>query len=135
MELKVKQVVLVDVRWREFLRKYRRRFGLHMVTDDPIEAGYIGAKLWARAVEAAGRPDAAAVRDAIAGATMSAPQGFVRMDDANHHLWKYVRVGQITINRQFDEVWSPGSLIPPRPFPASRTRAEWSAFVEGLDTR
>jgi urea transport system substrate-binding protein len=75
------------------------------------------------------------VAAAVADRTLSAPQGFVRVDPKNQHLWKSVRIGQINADGQFDIVWDPGTLILPRPFPKTRTQAEWEQFLQDLYDR
>ena len=117
---------------KEFVNNYQASYGLDRVTADPIEAGYIGVYLWANAVEDGQSLDASLVTAEIADNTMSAPQGFIRVDAENQHLWKNVRIGQINPDRQFDIVWDPGVLIPPRPFPKTRPRDDWELFLEEL---
>jgi urea transport system substrate-binding protein len=115
-----------------FVANYQARYGPDRVTGDPIEAGYNGVYLWADAAEEAGSVDRPLVAAAIADRTLSAPQGFVRVDSENQHLWKSVRIGQIDADGQFDIVWDPGTLILPRPFPKTRTQAEWEQFLQDL---
>ncbi len=117
---------------RDFVKKYQAMYGSGRVTADPIEAGYIGVHLWAEAVENAGTIDTHLVTVEMADNTMSAPQGFVRVDSENQHLWKVVRVGRIGGDGQFEIVWDPGILIPPRPFPKTRTKSDWEMFLEDL---
>lgn len=117
---------------RNFVSNYQALYGADRVTDDPVEAGYIGVYLWAGAVEDAQSFDAASVTGEISDHTISAPQGFVRVDAENQHLWKTVRIGQVNPDGQFDIVWDPGVLIPPRPFPKTRSQAEWEQFLEDL---
>ncbi|HSG18275.1 MAG TPA: transporter substrate-binding protein, partial [Anaerolineae bacterium] len=88
--------------------------------------------LWAGAAEEAGSVDGPLVAAAVADRTLSAPQGFVRVDPKNQHLWKSVRIGQINANGQFDIVWDPGTIILPRPFPKTWPQAEWEQFLQDL---
>ena len=46
------------------------------VTNDPMEASWIGFQLWAQSVAAAGTTELAAVKRALAGRTIRAPSGF-----------------------------------------------------------
>jgi urea transport system substrate-binding protein len=117
---------------RDFVNNYHSFYGVDRVTADPVEAGYIGVYLWVDAVEDGQSTDASSVVREIADNTMSAPQGFVRVDTENQHLWKTVRVGQIKADGQFEIVWDPGVLIPPRPFPKTRPLAEWETFLEDM---
>jgi len=94
--------------------------GAKRVTDDPMEAAYIGVNIWRQAVEQAGSTNVDAVRQAIAGQWFQAPGGFVQMDEKNHHLKKPVIIGEILADGQFQEVWRTKGLVRAEP---------WSKFV------
>ena len=82
--------------------KLRKLGGGLAVTNDPMEATYIGIRLWKQAVEKAGSFDVDAVRKAMAGLTMEAPNGMtVKMDETNHHLHRPVFIGEILADGQF----------------------------------
>ena len=67
-----------------------------VVTNDPMEATYVGLHMWAQAVEKAGTTDVDKVRAAMAGQTFKAPDGFtLTMDKTNHHLHKPVMIGEV----------------------------------------
>ena len=119
---------------REFVENYQTLYGSDRVTDDPIEAGYNGVYFWADAVTEAQSTNAADVSREISDQTMSAPQGFIRFDAQNQHIWKTMRIGQVNQDGQFDIVFDPGVLIPPRPFPQTQPREEWESFLEDLYT-
>jgi urea transport system substrate-binding protein len=42
------------------------------------------------------------------------------------------RIGKITGPAHIDVIFSSDSLLPPEPFPATRTRAEWEALLKFL---
>src|SRR5690606_6043391 len=66
------------------------------LTNDPMEATYIGIHMWKQAVEKAKSTDTDKVIAAMAGQTFKAPDGFtVKMDEKNHHLHKPVLIGEI----------------------------------------
>ncbi len=76
------------------------------LTNDPMEATYIGVNMWAQAVNKAGSTDTDKVIAAMAGQTFPAPGGFVStMDNENHHLHKPVFIGEIKADGQFKVVW------------------------------
>jgi len=76
------------------------------LTNDPMEATYIGMHMWAKAVEKAKSTDTDKVIAAMAGQTMPAPGGFTStMDKENHHLHKPVFIGEIKADGQFNVVW------------------------------
>ena len=76
------------------------------LTNDPMEATYIGIYMWAQAVTKAKSTDTDKVIAAMAGQTFKAPGGFVStMDKENHHLHKPVFIGEIKADGQFNVVW------------------------------
>jgi urea transport system substrate-binding protein len=82
------------------------------LTNDPMEATYIGIHMWAQAVEKAKSTDVDKVVAAMAGQTFKAPSGFVaQMDEKNHHLQKPVFMGEVMAVGQFNVVWkTPGPV-------------------------
>ncbi len=112
-----------------FVNRFRARYGRQRVTADPMEAAYVGVHLWRQAVEAAESDSPREIRAALAGQTLDAPEGLVRVDPATQHLWKAFRLGRIGPNGQIDVVWTSGSAIQPEPFPATRSREAWTKFL------
>jgi urea transport system substrate-binding protein len=82
------------------------------VTNDPMEAHYIGFNLWVDAVEAAGTTDADAVIDAIVGLETPNLTGGTATMLANHHITKPVLIGEIQDDGQFFVVWETEDLVP-----------------------
>ena len=72
------------------------------VTNDPMEAHYIGFNMWVNAVEAAGTTDVDAVIAALPGQTFPNLTGGVAEMLPNHHLTKPVLIGEIRADGQFD---------------------------------
>jgi urea transport system substrate-binding protein len=91
--------------WHGFIKNPKR------TTNDPMEATYIGFKMWTHAVEQAGTTDVDAVRQAIYGQKVQAPSGFVELMNTNHHLSKPVFIGEIQANGQFNVVWKTKDAI------------------------
>jgi urea transport system substrate-binding protein len=75
------------------------------VTNDPMEATYIGFKMWAQAVEKAGSADVDKVRAAMYGIKVPNLTGGTAIMNTNHHLSKPVLIGEIQEDGQFDIVW------------------------------
>jgi urea transport system substrate-binding protein len=75
------------------------------VTNDPMEATYIGFNMWAEAVEKAGTTDTDEVRDAMYGIVVPNLTGGYAVMNTNHHLTKPVLIGEIQADGQFDIVW------------------------------
>ena len=117
---------------KEFVESFKKKFGNHRVTDDPMEAGYIGVFLYSKAVEAAGTTDIKKVREKLRGLTISAPEGIVGIDPENQHLTKSVRIGQILENGQFLIVSSSEEPISPEPYPDYKTQEQWDSFLNDL---
>jgi urea transport system substrate-binding protein len=92
-----------------------------VVTNDPMEATYVGINMWKQAVEKAGTTDVDKVRIAMGGQTFDAPSGYtLKMDEENHHLWKPVMIGQIRSDGQFDVVYKTDDVIQAEP---------WSSYI------
>jgi len=118
--------------WKSYVKEKNLPDGDKRVTNDPMEATYIGIKMWAHAVEQAGTTDVNAVRQAVGGQTVAAPSGFdITMDYKNHHLHKPVYIAEVQANGQFKVVWKtegPLRAMPWSPFvPESKTKvADWT---------
>jgi urea transport system substrate-binding protein len=103
---------------RAFIAEWRRFTGREdAVTNDPMEATWIGFHLWAAAVEAAGTTEVDKVRDALGGRRITAPSGFsVQMDAKTHHLYKPVMIGRIAAEGRILPVSVTEGLVPPEPW-------------------
>ena len=86
----------------EFIEKWKAFAGEDRVTNDPMEAHYIGFNMWVNAVEAAGTTDVDAVREAMWGQEFPNLTGGTAVMGTNHHLAKPVLIGEILEDGQFD---------------------------------
>ncbi|WP_018634159.1 urea ABC transporter substrate-binding protein [Neomegalonema perideroedes] len=102
--------------WQAFIKNDKR------VTNDPMEAHYIGFNLWVKAVEAAGTTDPDAVIEAIVGLETPNLTGGVAKMLPNHHITKPVLIGEIQEDGQFFVVSETGDLVP---------GDAWSDFLPG----
>jgi urea transport system substrate-binding protein len=108
-------------KWKAYVKKNNLPDGSKRVTNDPMEATYVGVHMWAQAVVQAGTFDVDAVRQAVAGQLFKAPSGFeIKMDERNHHLHKPVVIGEIQADGQFKVVWKTDGPVRAMP---------WSPFV------
>ncbi|MCO8145083.1 urea ABC transporter substrate-binding protein [Rhodovulum tesquicola] len=82
--------------WHAFIGDTNR------VTNDPMEAHYIGFNMWVNAVEQAGTTDVDAVREAMWGQEFPNLTGGMAVMGTNHHLSKPVLIGEILADGQFD---------------------------------
>jgi urea transport system substrate-binding protein len=97
------------------------------LTNDPMEATYIGIYMWKQAVEKAKSFEVDKVRVAMAGQTFTAPSGITStMDAKNHHLHKAVFIGEVKADGQFNVVWKTKGPVKAQP---------WSPFIPGNDKK
>lgn len=92
------------------------------VTNDPMEATYIGFNLWVKAVEKAGSADVDQVLDAIVGLETPNLSGGTAQVLPNHHITKPVFIGEIQEDGQFQIVWESDGEV---------AGDAWSDFLEG----
>src|SRR5476649_1727101 len=91
------------------------------LTNDPMEAAWIGIHMWKQAVEKAKTTDVDKVIAAMAGQTFKAPSGITStMDLKNHHLHKRVFIGEVKADGQFNVVWKTPGPIKAQP---------WSPYI------
>ena len=92
-------------KWKAFTENDKR------VTNDPMEAHYIGFNMWVKAVEKAGTTDADAVIDAMIGVSVPNLSGGFSAMMPNHHITKPVLIGEIQDDGQFDIVCETPGLV------------------------
>jgi urea transport system substrate-binding protein len=102
--------------WKSFTKDPKR------VTNDPMEATYIGFNMWANAVEKAGTADVDAVKKAMIGMQTPNLTGGIAVMNKNHHLSKPVVIGEIQQDGQFEVVWETEELV---------VGDAWSNYLEG----
>jgi urea transport system substrate-binding protein len=114
-------------KYRAYAKKNHLANADKVVTNDPMEATYVGIHMWKQAVEKAKSTAADKVIPAVGGQTFTAPSGFVlKMDETNHHLHKPVFIGEIRPDGQFNVVWKTKAPIRAQP---------WSPFVAGNESK
>ncbi len=102
--------------WKKYIKDDKR------VTNDPMEATYIGFKMWVKAVEKAGSTDTDAVTEAMIGISTPNLTGGLATMMPNHHLTKPVLIGEIQEDGQFETVWqTPDTVV----------GDAWSDFLPG----
>jgi urea transport system substrate-binding protein len=102
--------------WRAFTRNPRR------VTNDPMEAHYIGFNMWVKAIEAAGSVDPESVIAALPGIKQANLTGGESEMLPNHHITKPAMIGEVRADGQFDVVWRTPGLV---------AGDSWSKHLEG----
>jgi urea transport system substrate-binding protein len=110
-------------KWKAYAVAKKLPNAATVVTNDPMEATYVGIHMWAQAVEKAKSTDTDKVIAAMAGQTYKAPDGFtLTMDATNHHLHKPVFIGEIRPDGQFNVVWKTPGPVRANP---------WSPYIPG----
>ena len=113
--------------WAEYSKAKKLPGADKPLTNDPMEATYIGIHMWKQAVEKAKSTDTDKVIAAMAGQTFKAPSGITsKMDEKNHHLHKSVFIGEIKADGQFNVVWKTPGPVKAKP---------WSPYIEGNDKK
>ncbi|MCB4358512.1 urea ABC transporter substrate-binding protein [Quatrionicoccus australiensis] len=113
--------------YRDWAKKAKLPNADKVVTNDPMEATYIGIHMWKQAVEKAKSTDTDKVIAAMAGQTFKAPSGILsKMDEKNHHLHKSVFIGEVKADGQFNVVWKTPGPVKAQP---------WSPFIAGNDKK
>jgi urea transport system substrate-binding protein len=102
--------------WHEFIKNEDR------VSNDPMEAHYIGFNMWVEAVKKAGTTDPNAVGEAIIGVAVPNLTGGYSAMMPNHHITKPVLIGEIQDDGQFQVVWQTSGLV---------AGDAWSDYLEG----
>lgn len=118
-----------------FVERFHSRYGGQRPISDPMEAAYFGVHLWAQAVTAAGSDDVQAIRAAAKLQEFDAPEGRVRIDPDTQHTSKTFRIGRITPEGRFKIIYSSESPIAPIPYPSTRSKGDWDAFLMDLHLR
>jgi urea transport system substrate-binding protein len=110
--------------WKSFIKDPKR------VTNDPMEAHYIGFNLWVKAVEKAKSFEVERVIAALPGLETPNLTGGIARLLPNHHITKPVYLGEMRADGQFDVVWKTNGTVPGDAWsdflPGSRdTEADW----------
>ncbi|EAR61339.1 urea ABC transporter substrate-binding protein [Neptuniibacter caesariensis] len=95
----------------EFIEKWKAYTSDERVTNDPMEATYIGFNMWANAVTQAGTTEVDAVGQAMIGQKSPNLTGGMAVMNKNHHLSKPVLIGEIQGDGQFEVVWETESIV------------------------
>ena len=102
--------------WHAYTKDEKR------VTNDPMEATYIGFQMWAQAVEKAKTTEVDKVEQAMIGQEVKNLTGGTAVMNKNHHLSKPVLIGEIQDDGQFSVVWQTEGVVP---------GDAWSDFLPG----
>ena len=107
-------------KWHKFVKDEKR------VTNDPMEATFIGFNMWVKAVEKAGTTDYSAVQDALIGVSVPNLSGGIATMMPNHHITKPVLIGEIQDDGQFEVVYETKGTV---------VGDAWSDYLPGSKDR
>ena len=116
---------------KQFVARFHEKFPQRSITD-PMESAYDGLLLWARAANDIQSVEPKKIRRAVREQRFASPGGDVPIDADTQHSYKVPRIGQIQADGTIQIVWAATEPVAPQPFPASRTAAEWLAFLHDL---
>ena len=120
---------------KRFVSAFKERYGADRVTSDVIAAAYNSVYLWANAVRESGNTDVQQVRNALRQQSLNAPEGIIAVDPSTQHTWRPVYIGKIQADKQFEIVWTSNGSVRPVPYPITRSKRDWTAFVNDLQRR
>jgi urea transport system substrate-binding protein len=105
---------------REFVERYRKRWGGDKVTHFVSEPCYFQVKMFQQAVSklAASDINPANIREAVKGVELTAPQGQVRLDTATLHTYLWPKIGQCKSDGQFEIIKQSTEWLAPVPYKA-----------------
>ena len=115
-----------------FVKAFKTRFGQDRVTSDPINTAYNSVKLWAQAVSEAESSVVHEVYKTMQRQSLNAAEGVISIDRETKHTWRPFFVGRIRGDGQVEIIWTIDKPIKPTPYPFSRTKLEWNAFIDAL---
>src|SRR5438046_10261602 len=127
MSLKNPENEAFKMEWADYAKAKKLSGADKPLTNDPMEATYIGIHMWKQAVEKAKSFDTDKVIAAMAGQTFTAPSGITsKMDEKNHHLHKAVFIGEVKADGQFNVVWKTSGPVKAKP---------WSPYIAGNEKK
>ena len=112
---------------RRFVKDFKARYGQDRPTSDPMESAYVSVHLWKNMVEKAHSFDVDKVKAAANGVTYDAPEGRVKVDGKNHHIYKTSYIGRIGADSLIHTVWKSKGPIAPDPY---LTTYRWAASLQ-----
>ncbi len=117
---------------KDFVSRLRKKYGEGYNVTDPMEAGYLGVRLWSQAVNEC--RDVDNVRDILnhlKTLSFPAPEGIISLA-GNNHIFKTVRIGKVNDKGKIDIAWTSNGPVEPNPFPNFRSKAYWKSLLNNL---
>ena len=103
---------------KRFVDAYQARLGKDAVTHNAVEGVYNSVHLWAKAVENAASSSPSNVISSVQSSPPSivAPQGVVKFDPINQHVYQTPRIGRVRSDGMLDVVDEYSQPIGPLPY-------------------
>ncbi len=120
---------------RDFVRRFRARFGEDRQVGDSMVAAYNGVKFWAQAAREVGTTEVVAVIDNLKRQSMDAPDGIVTIDNDCRAVWRPFHLGRLRADGQFEVVFSIFKPIRPVLTVGTRPAEQWRTLLAELNTR
>ena len=115
---------------RDFIARFKARYGPERTTGDSIVASYNAVRLWAQAVVEGNTIDPGTVMHHLDRQSIDAPEGIVTIDSEIRIAWRPFHLGRARADGQFDVIWSLTRPVRPVLFVATRPHSAWKAFLE-----
>jgi branched-chain amino acid transport system substrate-binding protein len=115
------------------LARLRQRFDDCIVPNLCWEASYFQMHIFSNALRQAGDEGIAQLMPHILGSEFDAPQGRIRIDQANHHTCLYPRIGRVNAEGQFTIVRQATRSVYPDPYLVTHSLGDWAAKLDTLD--
>ena len=101
---------------REFLARYASKFGPNDLPCVYSETTYSQVRVLARALRQINSQSPELLLSTIQGAQFDAPQGKIKIDPDNNHVYVTPRIGRSTRNGTFEVVWQAPEPVKPDPY-------------------
>jgi urea transport system substrate-binding protein len=120
---------------REFVRKFKAKYGENRAVSDAMVAAHNGLMIWAQAAHEAESGDPKLVLEHFDRQSLNAPEGIVTIDPESRVAWRPCFVGRIRADSQFDIVWSVSKPIHPETYVGTRRKTQWHALLDELKAK
>ncbi|WP_066296385.1 transporter substrate-binding protein [Bacillus sp. FJAT-29937] len=99
---------------RKFITEFQRIYGTDIISS-VMESAYNSMILLAEALKRVDTVSTKAIRNALSGLSIEAPQGKIMVDPINQHVWLNSRIGKVNESGQFHILWESDNPIKPIP--------------------
>lgn len=111
---------------REFIERYRDKFGEVDTITSCCEAAYFQVHLYANALRLSGAGNTDQLRSVLRGAEFEAPQGRIKIDPDNNHAYLLSRIARVGADGQFKIEREASRPIKPDPYLAVPALNDWA---------